>query len=160
MTTLFVKKGTRYRPADPSQILGVAERLVTEPLIKGEAMTSPEVAQRLASLRLASLESEVFSVMYLDTRHRLISFDDMFKGTIDGTSVYPREVVKAALKHNAAAVILVHNHPSGVTEPSLADRTITVRLKEALALIEVRVLDHLIVAKGGTTTSLAAVGWI
>lgn len=157
---LFVKKGSRYQPAKEAQILGVAERLVSEPLLRGEAITRPDKAERLAVLRLAHLESEVFSVMFLDTRHRLIAFEDLFQGTIDGASVYPREVVKAALRHNAAAVILVHNHPSGSTDPSTADRSITVRLKEALGLIDVRVLDHLIVGKGGTTTSLAALGWV
>lgn len=85
---------------------------------------------------------------YLDTKHRLISFEELSRGTIDSAAVYPREVVKAALKHNAAAVILAHNHPSGDTEPSDADRTLTTRLKDALALIDIRVLDHLIIGVG------------
>ena len=87
----------------------------------------------------------MFSVIFLDNRHRVISFEIMFRGTIDGSSVYPREVVKTALKHNAAATIFAHNHPSGDPEPSKADESITQRLKEALALVDIRVLDHLVV---------------
>ena len=115
---------------------------------KTEAFTSPEDSKQYARLQLAELEQEVFCVIFLDNRHRLISFDKMFFGTIDGASVHPREVVKAALKHNAAAVIFTHNHPSGVAEPSQADQRITTRLVDALTLIDVRVLDHLVVGDG------------
>jgi DNA repair protein RadC len=107
--------------------------------------------------RLAQHPYEVFTLIYLDKRHRVIACQDLFRGTIDGASVYPREVVKEALKHNAAAVILAHNHPSGVAEPSQADEMITQRVKEALALVDIRVLDHVIVA-GGDTTSFAERG--
>jgi len=99
-------------------------------------------------LHLAKREREVFAVMFLDNRHRLLAYEELFFGTIDGASVHPREVVKAALAHNAAAVILSHNHPSGVAEPSQADQRITQRLKDALGLVDVRVLDHLIVGEG------------
>ncbi|MCG8018746.1 MAG: DNA repair protein RadC [Candidatus Thiodiazotropha sp. 'RUGA'] len=123
-----------------------------------EAFSSPEDSKRYARLQLAGHEQEVFAAMFLDNRHRLISFDKMFYGTVDGASVHPREVVKAALKHNTAAIIFAHNHPSGVAEPSQADQRITTRLKEALALIDVRVLDHLVV--GESTVSFAERGLI
>ena len=102
---------------------------------------------------------EVFGCLFLDTRHRVLAFEALFQGSIDGASVYPRQVVKRALAHNAAALILVHNHPSGVAEPSQADRLLTQRLKEALGLIEVRVLDHFVVGDG-EPQSLAELGWL
>ena len=108
-------------------------------------------------MQLGLREQEVFGCLFLDTRHRVISFDILFYGSIDGASVHPREVVKRALIYNAAAVILAHNHPSGVSEPSQADRAITTRLIEALKLIDVRVLDHLIIG-GGDAMSLAESG--
>jgi len=110
-------------------------------------------------LKLAEKEAEVFSVMFLDNRHRLIEYVEMFQGTIDGASVYPREVVKAALQHNAAAVIVAHNHPSGVPEPSTADERITTRLKDALDLVQIRLLDHIIVGRT-ETVSLAERGML
>jgi DNA repair protein RadC len=124
----------------------------------GVQLTSPDDTKRYLRLKMQTLEHEVFSVLFLDNRHRLISYEEMFRGTIDGASVHPREVVKRALAHNAAAVILAHNHPSGVAEPSRADESITRRLKEALALVEVRVLDHLIV--GSEITSMAERGLV
>jgi len=108
-------------------------------------LDSPRAVKEYCRLRFAECESEVFSVLWLDNRHRLIECDEMFNGTIDGASVYPREVAKRALQHNAAACILTHNHPSGIPEPSQADRRITERLVEALKLFEIRVLDHIIV---------------
>jgi DNA repair protein RadC len=109
------------------------------------------------SLKLGTLDHEVFALIFLDKRHRVISYLEMFRGTIDGASVHPREVVKEVLKQNAAAVILAHPHPSGVAEPSQADEFITTRLKEALGLIDVRVLDHIIIA-GADSTSMAERG--
>ena len=109
------------------------------------SLTSPESSKNYVKLQLARYEHEVFACLWMDNRNRVINFNKLFRGTIDGASVYPREVVKAALKNNAAAVIFAHNHPSGVAEPSHADEQITKRLKEALALIDVRVLDHLVV---------------
>ena len=110
-------------------------------------LTSPRASKDYVKLQLATFEHEVFACLFLDNRHHVITFEELFRGTIDGASVYPREVVKACLRHNSAAVILAHNHPSGVAEPSVADERITKRLKDALALIDVRVLDHLIVGE-------------
>lgn len=125
----------------------------------GTVIRSPADTEDFLKARLSKLEHEQFSCIYLDNRHRVIFFDELFRGTIDGTSVYPREVVKEALNHNAAAVILAHNHPSGVAEPSQADERITKRLKAALELVDIRVLDHIIIGNG-TATSLASRGLI
>ena len=111
------------------------------------SLTRPQASKDYVKLQLAEYEHEVFACVWMDNRNRVISFDKMFHGTIDGASVYPREIVKTALKHNAAAVIFAHNHPSGVAEPSQADEQITKRLKDALALVDVRVLDHLVVGE-------------
>ena len=120
-------------------------------------VTSPEDTRRYLRLQLAEREAEVFCVLFLTNRHRVIAFEEMFRGTIDGATIHPREVVKQALRLNAAAVILAHNHPSGASEPSRADEAITRRLKDALALVDVRVLDHLIVG-GSEITSFAERG--
>ena len=125
----------------------------------GEALVSPRDAAAYLKAKLAAYPWEVFGVLFLDNRHRVLAFEEMFRGTLDGASVHPREVVRAALKHNAAAVILAHNHPSGVAEPSAADRNITRQLRDALQLIGVRVLDHLVVG-AGEPTSMAARGLI
>ena len=122
-------------------------------------LTNPEDTRRYLRLKLAEREAEVFCVLFLTNRHRVIAFEEMFRGTIDGATVHPREVVKAALRHNSAAVMLAHNHPSGVAEPSRADEAITRRLRDALALVDVRVLDHLIVG-GSEITSLAERGLV
>ena len=111
------------------------------------SLTSPQASKDYVKIQLSRYEHEVFACLWMDNRNRVINFHKLFRGTIDGASVYPREVVKAALKHNAAAVIFAHNHPSGVAEPSHADEQITKRLKDALALIDVRVLDHLVVGE-------------
>lgn len=120
-------------------------------------ITSPSDTISYLKLKLAELEHEIFAVMLLDNRHGVIHYEEMFRGTIDGASVYPREVVKLALKHNASAIIFGHNHPSGNPEPSTADENITVRLKKALELVEIRTLDHIIVG-GNQHTSLAERG--
>jgi len=112
----------------------------------GPLLDSPAATHRYLIARLRDRPHELFCCLHLDNRHRLIAFDELFRGTIDGASVHPREVVKQALARNAAAVILVHNHPSGVAEPSQADELITRRLSAALALVDIRVLDHCIVA--------------
>lgn len=117
---------------------------------EGTAMGNPETTKKYLICKMSELKSEVFGMLMLDSQHRVIKSQNLFTGTIDGASVYPREVVRAVLEANAAAVILYHNHPSGMPEPSLADRQITRRLVDALALIDVRVLDHIIV--GGTST--------
>ena len=136
-----------YQPADSTQIIDFAKQIIASRLHRTEdiEITSPTAVMQYLQLQLGAKEQEIFSAMFLDTRHRLIEFKKMFFGTIDGASIHPREVVKAALKLNAAAVIFAHNHPSGVAEPSQADIQITGRLKSALALIDVRVLDHIIV---------------
>jgi DNA repair protein RadC len=123
------------------------------------AITEAWLAKNYLKLKLSGLEYESFRVMYLNSQHELIKFEEMFRGTIDGASVYPREIVKAALHFNAAAVILSHNHPSGNPEPSQADQRITERLVEALNLVDVRVLDHIVVG-GNDTYSFAERGLI
>lgn len=118
--------------------------------------TSPDDSKNYVKLQLAELQYEMFSCMFLDNRHRVIKFEKMFRGTINGASVHPREVVKEALANNSAAVIFAHNHPSGVSDPSEADKHITRQLKDALALVDIRVLDHLIV--GDEIISFAELG--
>ncbi len=140
-------------PAKFSQlqaVLEMANRYLLESLREGHTLTSPADTRRYLQYRLDRATREIFACVFLDTKHRVTAYEELFQGTIDGASVHPREVVRCALKHNAAAVILAHNHPSGVAEPSNADRQITERLREALALIDVRVLDHIIVGKGET----------
>lgn len=135
----------------------LARRYFEESLPVGAAIRSPADTQAFLHAKIRHLGHEMFCCLYLDNRHRVLRFDQLFRGTIDGTSVYPREVVKEALAINAAAVILAHNHPSGVAEPSQADERITRRLKSALDLVDIRLLDHLII--GDTqTTSLANLG--
>jgi len=129
-------------------ILEIARRHYAEHLGERDAFTSPDHVRDYLHATLRDREAEVFCVMFLDNRHRLIRFEECFNGTIDGASVHPREIVRKALAHNAAAVILAHNHPSGVTEPSQADIALTQRLKDALALVDVRVLDHFIIGDG------------
>ncbi len=137
----------------------LARRYYAGSLPRGEAIRNPADTAGYLQARMRHLEHEVFCCLFLDNRHRVIAFDEMFRGTIDGTSVYPREVVKEALAVNAAAVILAHNHPSGVAEPSQADERITKRLKSALGLVDIRLLDHLIIGDG-EATSLAARGML
>ncbi len=122
-------------------------------------MTDPTAAGRYFSQRLRGFAHEVFAVLFLDSRHRALAFEELFRGTIDGAEVHPREVVRRALAHNAAAVIVGHNHPSGSREPSAADRAVTAQLKQALSLVDVRLLDHFVVGDGAAV-SLAARGWV
>ena len=129
-------------------VLEMGRRHLDERLKRGDALSSPAETRRYLSRQLRDYHHEVFACLFLDNRHRVIRFEELFSGTLDGASVYPREVVKRALHHNAAAVILAHNHPSGVAEPSQADHHITHQLKEALALVGVRVLDHIIIGDG------------
>lgn len=133
-------------------VLEMARRHAGEDIAHRDVLADPEATRRYLSLHMAGGEHEVFACLYLDNRNRVIVFEELFRGTIDGAAVYPREVVKAALRHNAAAVILAHNHPSGVAEPSMADRDITRRLTQALALVDIRVLDHLVVAREAVTS--------
>jgi DNA repair protein RadC len=135
----------------------LARRYYASSLQPGETIRSPADTEAYLQARLRHLGHELFCCLYLDNRHRVLRFDEMFRGTIDGTSVYPREVVKEALAINAAAVILAHNHPSGVAEPSQADERITKRLQSALELVDIRLLDHLIIGDG-RATSMASRG--
>ena len=137
----------------------LVQRWLLEDMCQQPVLANPKTARDYLVIHYAGQEREVFGCLFLDNRNRLIRFDEVFHGTIDGASVHPREVVKLALARNAAAVILAHNHPSGVAEPSQADELITVRIRDALALVDIRVLDHLVV--GGTAvTSLAERGVI
>jgi len=127
----------------------LARRHYAEAMRAGPPLDSPQATRDFLIRRLRDTPHELFCCLHLDNRHRLIAFDELFRGTIDGASVHPREVVKQALARNAAAVILAHNHPSGVAEPSQADELVTRRLREALQLVDIRVLDHMIVADNG-----------
>ena len=159
-TSLMVRDAQgRYLLATTDQILEAARQAIEHKMQRSASFSSPAAVKEYLRAKLAGFEHEVFAVLFLDTQHRLIEYVEMFRGTIDSASVYPREVVKQALRLNAAAVIISHNHPSGNPEPSRADEVLTQRLKEALALVDVRTLDHIIVA-GGTTTSFAERGLI
>lgn len=145
---LYIKEANgEYTLAGEDDVIYEAIAIYNRYFAKGEALTSPDKARDMIKLKLAPYEHEVFLCLFLDNQHKLIACDEMFRGTIDSASVYPREVVKAALQYNASAVIFAHNHPSGVGEPSTADRAITNKLKDALGLIEARVLDHFIVGE-------------
>ena len=144
---------------DQSIVLRLALNLMTERHRPGQTLTAPEETRRYLRLKYAEQKNEVFSVLFLDHRHRVLVFEDLFFGTINGASVHPRVVVQRALEINAAAVIFTHNHPSGIAEPSEADRQLTNRLKKVLEVVDVRVLDHIVV--GDTeTTSFAERGWL
>ena len=145
------------RPATADEILDAARTILARRIRRGRALGSPRVTREYLQLHLAPREHEIFAILFLDNRHRVIEFVPLFRGTVDGASVHPREVVKEALARNAAAVILAHNHPSGIAEPSAADEVITQRVREALALIDVRVLDHFIVT-GDVIVSFAERG--
>ena len=136
--------------------LEMARRHLAEDLVREDCLTSPQQTMQYLRSRLRDYKHEVFACLMLDNRNRVITFREMFRGTIDGASVYPREVVKQALADNAAAVILAHNHPSGISEPSQADIRITERLRKALELVDIRVLDHVII--GDEITSLSERG--
>ena len=146
-------------PVTENDILLMAKQLAILRLRRGRVLTSPkEVFSHLQAL-LAGYEHEVFALLMLDNRHRMIAFEEVFRGTLDGASVYPREVVKVALEHNAAAMVLAHKHPSGDPEPSQADHHLTHKLRDALNLVGVRTLDHVIVGHEGCV-SLAEQGYL
>jgi DNA repair protein RadC len=139
--------------------LEMARRYLGEQLASCDSLTNPQQTRDYLKARLNHYPYEVFSCLFLDNRHRVLHYEELFRGTINGASVHPREVVKRALENNAAALIFAHNHPSGVAEPSRADRQITHRLKDALALVEIRVLDHIVIGDGDVV-SLAERGMI
>jgi DNA repair protein RadC len=145
-----------HQPMTADQVLEKAAEILANRHLTSDAFTSSQATKDFLQFKLGKYEREVFAIMILNNKHQLIEYSELFFGTINAASVYPREVVKAVLNENGAAVIFAHNHPSGETEPSQADIAITKRLKEALALIDVQVLDHIIVANG--TTSLAERG--
>jgi DNA repair protein RadC len=147
------------RHASSDEILKAARSIMSRKVRRGTSMSSPKLVKDFLSTKLGTLEHETFCVLLLDKRHRLIEYVELFRGTIDGASVHPREVVKLALAKNAAALLLAHPHPSGVAEASQADELITQRLKDALSLVDIRVLDHLIIA-GGDVISMAEQGRI
>ncbi len=149
----------RSRLAVLTALPTLATHYFTESIAVGEPIRCPADTERYLSARMRHLDHERFCCLFLDNRHRVLAFEELFRGTIDGTSVYPREVVKEALRFNAAAVILAHNHPSGHAEPSQADERITRRLKAALELVDIRLLDHLVVGHG-EVTSLASRGLV
>ncbi|WP_304526531.1 DNA repair protein RadC [Halomonas sp. I5-271120] len=146
-------------PMTEAELVSIAQAFARRRLARGRKITQPTLAFEYLQVLLQDYEHEVFSALFLDSQHRVISFEGLFRGTIDSASVYPREVVKQALACNAAAVILVHNHPSGDPEPSDADRRITQRLKEALDLVEIRMIDHIVVGSEGCN-SFAELGYL
>ncbi|MDI4636691.1 MULTISPECIES: RadC family protein [Halomonadaceae] len=151
-----------YRITDTvteSELFSIAKAFARRRLARGRKITKPALAFEHLQLLLQEYEHEIFSALFLDCQHRVICFEELFRGTIDSASVYPREVVKQALAWNAAAVILVHNHPSGDPEPSDADRRITQRLTEALGLVEIRIIDHIVVGTEGCS-SFAELGYL
>jgi DNA repair protein RadC len=159
MKTFCTHKGLGMaKYAQLQAVLEMSRRHLKEAVQRGDAFTSPEQTRNYLSMQLRDRSQEVFACLFLDTRNRLIAYEELFFGTIDGASVHPREVVRRAMQHNAAALILAHNHPSGVAEPSQADRQITRRLQDALGLVDIRVLDHVVI--GDECISLAERGLI
>jgi len=149
-------------PAKAATLLAVLElsrRYLQETLQRSSPLENPHATQRYLQAVLRDHPHEVFAALFLDTRHRVITFEELFRGTIDGATVYPRVVAEKALRHGAAALIVAHNHPSGISEPSLADQAITRRLKDALALLDIRLLDHFIIGEG-EPVSMAARGLV
>lgn len=149
-------------PAKTAKLLAVLElarRYLDEAVVRCNPLESPEVTELYLKSALRDQPNEVFACLFLDTRHRVIAFEELFHGTIDGATVYPRVVAERALRHGAAALIAAHNHPSGISEPSLADQAITRRLKEALALLDIRLLDHFVIGEG-VPVSMAARGLV
>ena len=149
--------GAKY--AQLQAALEIARRHLHSGIEARQALKDPQATRRYLLAHLRDLPHEVFAALFLDNQHRVLCFVTLATGTLDGAAVYPREVVKAALKHGAAAVIFAHNHPSGIAEPSAADRSLTDRLKAALALVDIRVLDHFVVGEG-PPVSFAERGWI
>jgi DNA repair protein RadC len=159
MTTLYVKDSYgEYKPATTKTIIAESAKLA-KAKIKGRKLDEVDKSINYLYSIFAHLEHEVFGVLFLDNQHHVIQYEEMFRGTINGASVYPREVVKQSLAHNAAAVIFAHNHPSGFAEPSSADIDLTNKLKKALNLIDIRTLDHIIIAHG-ESYSLAQNGFM
>lgn len=149
----------QYRPAEADEVLQAAQQLLAAQVRGSDVMSSPAVVKDFLRARLGNLPHEVFAVVHLDTQNRVLDYVEMFRGTVSQTSVYPREVVRDALMRNSCALLLVHNHPSGAADPSRADEYLTQTLKQAAALVDVRVLDHFIVA-GSSVQSMAERGLV
>ena len=147
-----------FKTSELNELLERAADALAEKYKREGTFTNPTNVKEYLKLKLGAHDREVFAVMFLDNQHQLISFEELFFGTIDAASIYPREVLKAALNHNAAAVVFAHNHPSGIAEPSQADKRITQRLVDALKLVDIRVLDHIVV--GEDCVSFAEKGWV
>mgnify|MGYP000362430202 CR=1 FL=1 len=162
MTDLYLRgsqgRYTFCRDATADEIVALAERILSRRFRKGEALGSPGDTARFLRGKLSTRQQEVFCCLFLDTRNRVIAFEELFYGTIDGATVHPREIVRRAMHHNAAGLIVAHNHPSGVAEPSRADRALTRRLREAVELVDVRMLDHFVI--GEDVVSFAERGWL
>lgn len=144
---------------EQSKVIEQAEALLRARIREGTQISDPNAAGRMFQYRLAAHDREVLAVAFVDTKHRVLCVEDMFAGTLDGAEVHPREIAKRALQLNACAILMAHNHPSGSLEPSAADRALTDRLKNALKLLDIRLLDHFVVSVEGYT-SMAARGWI
>lgn len=140
-------------------VLEIARRHLAEALAERDALKDPQAARNFLVAQLRDLDHEVFAALFLDTQHRVLAFEILARGTLNAASVFPREVVKSALRQQAAALIFAHNHPSGIAEPSDADRALTRRLRDALALVDVRVLDHFVIGEGAPV-SFAERGWL
>lgn len=141
---------TKYEiqsPVSADNVLEMAAEILASKYLRGDVMNSASAVKDFLKYKLANYDREVFSVLLLDSQHHLIDYKELFFGTIDSASIHPREVVKVALQHNAAAVIFAHNHPSGDATPSVSDKNITLKLCDALSLVDVRVLDHIVVGK-------------
>ena len=154
--------GNKYLLSEPvttKQMYQLMLTLLEQEYFRTDQLTSPQKTIQYLQIKMAKYEHEVFCCIYLDSQHRVISFEELFRGTINAASVYPREVVKSCLQHNAVAVLLLHNHPSGDPAPSNADEVLTKRLQEALSLIDIRVLDHIVIG-GATSISFAERGLI
>jgi len=148
MTTLYVQEESGYRKANADDVIARAQGLIAQRFrIGSPVLSAPARVREFLGIHLGARDQEIFGVIHLDSRHRSLGAEDLFRGTIDGAAVHPRVVVKSVLARNAAALICYHNHPSGISEPSQADELITQRLKEALSLIDVRLIDHLIVGE-------------
>jgi len=143
-----------------SEILRAAEEILARKFNRGEPLSDPTQAGAMLKMRLAHLDHEVFTVIFLDTRHHVLAIEDLFRGSLTSCEVHPREIARRALELNAGALIVSHGHPSGSPEPSAADRAVTARLKQALALFDVRLLDHIVVGGTAPPVSLAARGWL
>ena len=155
--SLYVREASEFRPATTQELLGAARGAIAKRFVRGRALTSPAAVKEYLIMTLAHLDHEVFALVHVDSRHRWVGYTELFRGTIDGASVHPREVVKEVLRVNSSAVLAAHNHPSGQCSPSQADELITRHLRDCLGLIEVKLLDHIIVA-GNETYSFAEHG--